>query len=300
MRNTRGSMMALLFLVLLGEDAASADSVGVVAEVPAPVQAFGAHGLSRGAGSGSAGAAGESTAAFGPSHGVLARSASPQGFAAFFQSFGTGDLLRASANGSTVFSVSSAGVVTATLWEADGRELFQYGDLECAGCVSGAELSTSGVTAIDLAPGAVTTVKLVNGAVGAAEIAAGAVNAGHLPTNVITAAKLAEVVVTGADLAPASVRGENLFNGAIERPQIAEEAVTLTKINGVERPVYVLASGCREDARLTSRSWCTTRVCQTDPLRYWDCGSSDCGSHLTPQTCTLNILGWVLSPDTLP
>lgn len=277
----------------------AADEVGVRAESAATVQAFGAQGISQGAANNSAGAAGESLALAGPSHGVVARSASPQGFAGFFQNAGGGDLLRGSADGTVVFRVSNTGVVTATSWNADGRGLFQFGDVECNGCIDGGKLAVNGVTASDLAVGAVASSRIADGAVGGAEIAAAAILAGHLGAGSVTATKLLENAVTTAELADSSVRGENLFNGAVDRVHLAEESVTRAKIDGSERPVYLLEPGCPDDGFLTSDARCLTEECSASPLSHWNCSRTSCVPG-DEQTCLLDVVGYVLSASTLP
>lgn len=277
----------------------AADSVGALgAESAASGVTFGIHALSASTQAGSTGLVGESIAVSGETYGLLARTASPDGVAVRLESTAGGKMLRGIASGVEVFSVDHNSVVTATAFVGNATSLFMYADLDCSACVDGSEIASTSIGNTRLAPGSVRGPEIADGAVGAAEIAAGAVTTVKIAPGAVTTAKLAVDTVAAVDLAPGAVQSEHLQAGSVRRAKLADESVTLDKIEGAERPIYVRLDACQEPDRLTSEATCVTRACDFNPSQYFDCAANLC--QAAPLVCNTIWVGNVLAPEIQP
>lgn len=100
------------------------DAVAIRGDVIDPGgRTAGVHGRSASGDAGSAGVLGESTAAAGEVHGVVARVQSASGIAAVFDNDGGGDVLLGRSSGGEVFRVDGEGDVTASSFAGDGSAL---------------------------------------------------------------------------------------------------------------------------------------------------------------------------------
>ncbi len=103
---------------------ATPDKVGVQSEVADGTGiTFGVHGLSYSEDDNSAGVVGESTAGVGNTIGVAGQVASAFGAAGVFNNVAGGDILRGLNDGVELFSLDSAGIVTAAGFDGDGSGL---------------------------------------------------------------------------------------------------------------------------------------------------------------------------------
>ncbi|MCB1037199.1 MAG: hypothetical protein KDD47_25445 [Acidobacteria bacterium] len=294
---TKTSVLILALNASQLSSAQTPDFVGAEASVGHETeQVFGLHGISNGRGAGSAGLVGECTASSGDAPGVVGRVTSSDGIAGLFQAPPGAKVLRGLSSGSEVFSVSHDGVVTATAFIADGAAL-SYTDLECGHCVDGSEIGDQTVSSQSLEAGAIRSAEMANRAVGTAQIAPGEVRTRNLGNGAVGAEQIELDAIWPDSFAPGALLAENFADGIFHRDEIADGAVTRAKINGVERPVYLLAGGCRAQPRLNTQPQCTSRACESDNAFFWDCAGTVCQSSGLPLLCNNSFVGYVLSPE---
>ena len=199
--------------------------------------------------------------------------------------------------------MSGAGEVAATAF-VGGAASLDYVDLECSGCVSGGEIVPGSIDQGRLAAGAVTRPKLADGAVGAAEIATGAVTRPKIAEGAVETARLATNAVTSPKLAAGAVLSSNLAANAVFTAELADDAVDDSRINGVERIIYLKAFSCGPSAtgdygQPTRSPVCWTSACLVPGGGYNQCDES-LPCILISTVCPNLEGGRVLSPAILP
>jgi len=164
--------------------------------------------------------------------------------------------------------------------------------------ISTAHLQDGAVTEQKIADNAVTESKIGGGAVTVNKIGVGAVTVSRIGNGAITEQKLADRSVTNLKIDFDAVGPSKIADGAVTRPKIAADAITRSRIVGTEVPIYQGITACGSAGVITLQTTCSTNVCDIIPTpRFYQCGGN-CNDllQLTPMTCSLPVLGYLLSP----
>lgn len=271
----------------------------IVARMDTPTGVvFGVHGRSSSPTLGSGGVRGENRATdFSASHAVFGRVASPDGAAGVFENTAPGGaLIVGLAAGTEVLRVAADGVITATSFSGDGSQILgaTASDVSCVGCVDNSELAANSVGAAQLLPNSVGGLELAAASVGASEVQTGAVTREKLTPSPINGLRILSNAVGGDELTPNSIDTEALvFSPGVSRDNLAADAVTRSKIEGVEVSVYSRHDDCVEAGKLTLSSTCSSGQCA--PASYFNC--SHACTLASPLQCSNTHEGYLLDPS---
>ncbi|MGV6852741.1 MAG: tail fiber domain-containing protein, partial [bacterium] len=126
--------------------------------------------------------------------------------------------------------------------------------------VNGLELADNVVTSVKLADGAVTTAKLANGAVNTAKIAGSAVTPAQIADGAVTTAKLANGAVNTTKIAGSAVTSAQIADAAVTTAKLANGAVNTAKIAGSAVTSAQIADGTIATADIASQAVTRTQI----------------------------------------